>query len=486
MVAPTNPIREPHNASNGAGNIPTNFVAFGGRGVLLRRKVIPSLYYLHSRGTLPERFRVVGFSRRDWSDKQFQEYIREVIKEHTGASMPEESIQPFLKLFHFQKGTFEDAESYRALKGFFDTADKEWGLCSSKLFYLAIAPEYYEGILKHLASSGLTDPCDPEQGWTRIIAEKPFGIDLGTAKKIDELMGKLFKEEQIYRIDHYLAKEMLQNILTFRFANNLFEMQWGNSLIESIHIKLLERIGVEKRGPFYDGVGAFRDVGQNHLLQMLALVSMEHPESFNAGAVQKKRAEILEQLTIPSEGEMKTQTFRAQYKGYRDIEGVAPDSETETYFKIRASLSHPKWKGVPVVMEGGKRLGEPLKEIVITFKHPMPCLCPPGAHHKNEVIIRMEPREEILIEFWTKKPGFSFETEQRMFHYMMRDHVEHVPYVEEYARLLLDCVRGDQTLFISTKEIRAMWRFTDPILDAWHKAQVPLLTYTPDTSDVLE
>ena len=467
-------------------NIPTNFVAFGATGDLMRKKVIPSLYYLHTRGNLPERFRVVGFSRRDWSDEEFQTYIRGVIEEHTRVSIPDKDIQPFLKLFHFQKGTFEDAESYRSLKKFFDEADKKWGVCSSKLFYLAVAPEYYEGILQKLSDSGLTEPCDAEQGWTRIIVEKPIGIDSVTAKEIDELLGKLFKEEQIYRIDHYLAKEMLQNILTFRFANNLFEMQWGSKLIERIHIRLLERIGVEKRGPFYDGVGALRDVGQNHLLQMLALVTMEHPESFSAATVQKKRAEILNKLTVISAREMKSKTFRAQYKGYRDIEGVAPDSGTETYFKIRGELRTPKWKDVPIIMEAGKRLGEPLKEILITFKHPMPCLCPPGTHHKNEVIIRMEPREEILIEFWTKKPGFAFETEQRMFHYMLRDHIEHVPYVEEYAKLLLDCVRGDQALFISTEEIRAMWRFTDPILAAWQKNTVPLMMYEPDTREAAE
>ena len=474
MVAPTS-------------NIPTNFVAFGATGDLMRRKVIPSLYYLYTRGTLPERFRVVGFSRRDWDNKKFQHYIREVIEEHTGVSMPDEVIQGFLALFHFQQGTFEDAASYRALKEIFNRTDKEWKVCSSKLFYLAVSPEYYEGILKNLSGSGLTDLCGPGEGWTRVIVEKPFGVDLPTARSIDELLGKLFQESQIYRLDHYLAKEMLQNILVFRFANNLFEMQWGAKLIESIRITLLERIGVEKRGPFYDTVGALRDVGQNHLLQVLALVTMEHPQSFDAASVQKRRAEILETLKVLSKGEVKTHTFRAQYKGYRDIEGVAQDSETETYFKIRASLASPKWHGVPIVMESGKRLGEPLKEVVVTFKHPVPCLCPPGStHHKNEVIIRMEPREEILIEFWTKRPGFSFETEQRMFHYMLRDQSKHVPYVEEYAKLLLDAVRGDQTLFISTEEIRAMWRFTDPISAAWRENAVPLMMYEPDTKEASE
>jgi glucose-6-phosphate 1-dehydrogenase len=256
-------------------------------------------------------------------------------------------------------------------------------------------------------------------------------------------------------------------------------------MIESINIRLLEKIGVEKRGPFYDGVGAFRDVGQNHLLQMLALVAMDAPENFGAEEIQQKRAEILRCLKIPSARDIKEQTFRAQYEGYREIEGVARESNTETYFKVRGQLEHAKWRDVPIYLESGKRLGEAQKEIVITFRHPAPCLCPPGQpHHKNEVIIRMEPQEEILIEFWVKKPGFSFATERKEFRYLHREPKEHVPYVEEYAKLLLDCVRGDQSLFISTDEIRAMWRFTDPILQAWEKGATMLHTYAPDTKEI--
>ena len=468
-------------------NIPTIFAAFGATGDLMRRKVLPALFYSYKQGELPKMFKVVGFSRRDWSDEKFQAYVHEVLEEHAKKKLPEAELKPFLSLFKFQRGEFSDPASYQNLKQTFDECDKAWGVCSNKLLYLSVAPEFYEIILKEFAAVGLTAPCAPEEGWNHIIVEKPFGIDLQTAKQIDELLGKLFSEDQIYRIDHYLAKEMLQNILTFRFSNNLFEIPWGNELIESVHIRVLEKIGVEKRGPFYDGVGAFRDVGQNHLLQMLALVTMEHPETFEASAIQKKRAEILEALDIIPEVDMTKATFRAQYDGYRQIEGVAPDSQTETYFKVRATVSSPKWTGVPIVMESGKRLGRPLKEIVVTFKHPSPCLCPKnGPHHKNEVIFRMEPREEILIEFWSKKPGFTFETERREFSYMLREATEHVPYVEEYAKLLLDCVRGDQSLFISTEEIRAMWRFTDPILEAWQKNIVPLATYKPDTAEALE
>ena len=473
MVAPSN-------------NIPTIFAAFGATGDLMRRKVLPALFYSYQQNELPKMFRVVGFSRREWSHEEFQAFVKGVLEEHAGEKIADDVLLPFLALFQFQRGTFEDTESYAQLKQTFDACDKEWGVCSNKLFYLSVAPEYYELILGELAHSGLTDACAPGEGWTHVIVEKPFGMDAQTAKQIDELLGKLFTEDQIYRIDHYLAKEMLQNILTFRFSNNLFELAWGNKLIESIHIKVLEKIGVEKRGPFYDGVGALRDVGQNHLLQMLALVTMEHPESFDAVAIQKKRAEVLQSLDILSDDAIKKSTFRGQYDGYRDIEGVLPSSDTETYFKIRATMSSPKWAGVPMIMESGKRLGEPLKEIVVTFKHPMPCLCPPdGPHHKNEVIFRMEPREEILIEFWSKSAGFTFATERREFHYMLREQSAHVPYVEEYAKLLLDCIRGDQTLFIGTEEIRAMWHFTDPILDAWKRNVTVLETYKPDRKDIL-
>lgn len=469
-----------------AGNIPTIFAAFGATGDLMRRKVLPALFHAYKAGELPQLFTVIGFSRRDWNDDEFRAFVRQVVEDHAGMPVADDAILPFLSLFRFQRGHFDDPGSYVALKQAFTACDKEWGVCSNKLFYLSVAPEFYEVILRELAYSGLGDPCAPEEGWAHVIVEKPFGMDLTTAQEIDELLGKLFREDQIYRIDHYLAKEMLQNILTFRFSNNLFELSWGRDLIESVHIKVLERIGVEKRGPFYEGVGAFRDVGQNHLLQMLALVAMERPESFSASAIQEKRAEMLAALKIIPSEEMSAATFRGQYEGYRSIDGVAPDSQTETYFKVRATLDAPQWEGVPFVMESGKRLGDPLKEIVVTFRHPSPCLCPPGApHHKNEVIFRMEPREEVLIEFWSKKPGFDFQTERREFNYLLREPSVHVPYVEEYGKLLLDCIRGDQTLFISTDEIRAMWRYADPILYAWHTGAVPLEAYAPDRKDVL-
>lgn len=468
-------------------NVPTILAAFGATGDLMRRKVIPALYHLFEKNELPSLFRIVGFSRRDLTDETFRDFITATIEEHRHKKFAVSELASFLDIFRFQRGDFDEAASYVALKSTFDKLDAEWGLCSNKLFYLSVAPEFYETIFKQLSLSRLSEACAQGGGWTRVMVEKPFGVDTDTARTLDLLLAQYFEENQIYRIDHYLAKEMLQNILTFRFANNLFEAQWGNQLIESIRISMLEEIGVEKRGPFYDGVGAFRDVGQNHFLQILALVTMEHPASFDASVIQKKRAEILDTLTPLSEKQIRTSTIRAQYEGYRSIEGVSATSNTETFFKVRAELDHPKWRGVPITMEGGKRLGAAQKEIVITFKHPSPCLCPSdGPHHKNEVIIRLEPREEILIEFWSKTPGFSFATERREFHYMLREPMAHIPYIEEYARLLLDGIRGDQTLFISTDEVRAMWRFTDPILEAWQNDAVPLMMYAPDSKDILE
>lgn len=472
---------------NPSDNIPTILAAYGATGDLMRRKVIPALYYLYEKNELPTNFAVIGFSRRDLTDETFRDFVVTTISEHRGREFSRGSLASFLEVFRFQRGDFDESSSYAALKRTFDEMDKTWGLCSNKLFYLSVAPEFYETIFKQLTVSGLSEPCAPGGGWMRVMVEKPFGVDTKTARELDLLLSQYFEESQIYRIDHYLAKEMLQNILTFRFANNLFEMQWGSKLIESITISMLEEIGVEKRGSFYDGVGALRDVGQNHFLQILALLTMGHPESFDASMIQKRRAEILACLPSLSEKEIKHSTIRAQYDGYRAIDGVQPNSNTETFFKVRTYLDHPNWRGVPITMEGGKRLGSAQKEIRITFRHPQLCLCPPdGPHHKNEVLIRLEPREEILIEFWSKTPGFSFATERREFHYMLREPLAKVPYVEEYAKLLLDGVRGDQSLFISTDEVRAMWRFTDPILDAWDKDIVPLMVYTPDTKDILD
>lgn len=470
---------------NDSPKTPTILVIFGATGDLMAKKIMPALFHLFQKGALPTMFKVVGFSRQGFSSEDFRKHVFNSLTARKDVNV--KTCRDFCEFFSYQIGEFQKESDYLALSSSLNKIDEEWGVCSNKLFYLAVPPRFYENIFNHLALSGLTKPCSPEEGWTRIIVEKPFGNDLKTAKKLDDLLSKLFREIQIYRIDHYLAKEMLQNILAFRFSNNLFENDWGNQLIESIHIRLLEKIGVEDRGSFYDGVGALRDVGQNHLLQMLALVTMDYPGNFGADAIRKSRAKVLNFLEIPSTGEAQNNSFRAQYDGYQKISGVASDSETETYFKVRVFLSSPRWKGTPIFLESGKRLKDQRKEIEIIFKHPMPCLCPSdGIHYKNKLIIHLEPVEGITIRFWSKKPGLKMDIEERTFDFKFREAAKHVQYTEEYEKLLLDCIAGDQTLFVSSEEIKAMWKFIDPILEVWQKNQVPLNTYKPDTNDILK
>ncbi|MHB9002766.1 MAG: glucose-6-phosphate dehydrogenase [Coriobacteriia bacterium] len=463
---------------------PTILVVFGATGDLMARKIVPSIFHLYRQEQLPGHFRVVAFSRRDWSDETLRDHVRSILAEKYPDA---ESVKEFLGMFSYRRGTFEDAEAYEALAADAEAVSRQWGMCANKLFYLAVPPEHYATILHGLADGGLTAPCSLEEGYTRVLIEKPFGHDVESSKALDELLASLFREQQIYRIDHYLAKEMLQGILAFRFHNDLLESDWDRTAIERIDISLLETLGVEKRGAFYDGVGAFRDVGQNHLLQMLALVTMEQPESLEADAIRRARATLIQGLRPLSAHEVARDTCRAQYDGFREIPGVAPDSETETYFRLRTSMNGPRWAGVPVTLESGKRIGrEPLKRIVVTFRHRSPCLCGNGPHLRNRAVFTLEPNDMISLTFWAKKPGLDYEVEERAFEFALYEKTEKLQYVEEYSKLLHDAVLGDQTAFVSTDEVRAMWAFTDPVIDAWREGATPLETYAPDTLEAVE
>jgi len=478
--------------NNTTGGIaPTILIIFGATGDLIARKIAPALFYLYKAGKLPKMFCVVGVARRELTDETFREHLRESFAKYIGGQDGESDPTEFLTSFVYHRGLLEADECYVSLAERLKSIDEKWGVCTNKLFYLAVPPELYKGIFEHLAVSGLTVSCGgEEEGWTRVLVEKPFGSDLKTAAELDTLLGELFNEQQIYRIDHYLAKEMIQNILSFRFANNLFEDNWNSKHIERIDIRFFETLGVEERGAFYDGVGALVDVGQNHVLQMLALVTMERPRSYNAEAIREERARVLEHLVSMSEKDVAEKTFRAQYKGYTSIRGVNAQSTTETYFKVSASLDASRFKDVPITFEGGKRMGEVKKEIVITFKHPEPCLCPIGSevHYKNKVVVGLEPNEGITIQFWSKKPGLDFVMEERVFDFVLRKEKRGVQYVEEYEKLLLDCILGEQTLFVSTDEVKAMWRFIDPIVKTWKKGVdvIPLHIYAPDTNTIVE
>ncbi len=459
-------------------NTPTILIILGITGDLAKKKILPALEHLAGIGVLPERFEVVGFSRRPWQDEDLRDYVSSMLP----SAKPE-----FLEKLSYVQGTFENDASYEALATRLREIDDRWGVRSNKLFYLAVPPNVYEPILNHLSSSGLTEPYGEPEGWTRVLVEKPLGNDAQSAADLDKMLSRLFKEEQIYRIDHYLAKEMLQNVLIFRFTNDLFQSIWNKEHIERIEMRTLETMGVEERGPFYDAVGTLRDVGQNHLLQMIALMAMDYPERFESAMIRAKRAAILNKLLPPTPEEVRKETFRAQYAGYRDIKGVRPDSDTETYFRAVARLDHPLWQGVPIYLEAGKRLGEAKKEIVAVIRHASPCLCPRGEpHYEDRLIIRFEPREEILVQFWIKRPGLDFALEERTMEFHLRkDGERRAQYTEEYEKLLLDCIAGDQTLFVSSAEVAPMWRYTDAIRREWDKGAVPLHIYQPGTNDVL-
>jgi len=461
-------------------NIPSIFTIFGVTGDLAAKKIIPSLWHLFQRGRLPERLSVIGFSRREFSDKEFKDLILEAVKKHADSNIENKEIDSFFELFTYQAGTFEDTKAFQSLSDRIAETESGWNMCANKLFYLAVPPSSYEQIFKNFASVKLNAPCGGDLGWSRILIEKPFGTDLRSAQKLQSLLSTYFKEEQIYRIDHYLFKEIIQGIENFRFSNNLFENEWDNTRIERIDIRLLESIGVEDRGSFYDSIGTLRDVGQNHILTMLAAITMEYSASMNAREIRKNRATILETLRPWTEEIVRKETYRSQYLNYKDIRGVAQNSETETYFALKTELLHPRWSGIPIYMEAGKRMGESRKEIVLTLKHPEVCLfCEQGSHNPNRIVFRLEPNDEVVIHFWTKKPGFEKTLEERVLSFFLYEKETKVQYVEEYAKIINAAMEGDQTLFISSDEVLASWKFIHPIIKAWKQNLVPLTEYKP-------
>ncbi len=467
----------------GVSSIPTTLVVFGATGDLMMKKIVPSLYYLYKNKQLPKLFRVLGFSRRDLTDTSFKNHIFSILKKNRMAS-DKRKCKAFLELFHFQNGSFNKKSTYAALAKHLGNIDGEWNACANKLYYLAVPPKFMTPIIKNLEATGLHSPCGGEQGWARLIVEKPFGADASSAASLEKMLS-IFKQEQLYRIDHYLGKEMVQGILNFRFSNNLFEHNWSNKHIERIDISLLESLGVEDRGPFYESVGALRDVVQNHLLAVLSLLTMDNPGSFDPRAIRKAREKVLRELVLPTKQSIPLTSYRAQYKGYRSIQGVSARSRVETYCKIKTGINSSRWRGVPMYIEAGKRMGPPKKKVIVTFKHPRPCLlCPSGKHQHDQVIFSISPKEGISVSFWSKKPGLEMKLEKRTLDFMLYKSKAGMQYVQEYAKLLMDCISGDQTWFVSKKEVRAQWRVIDPIRRAWDSGVVPLKTYVPDSKDI--
>jgi glucose-6-phosphate 1-dehydrogenase len=466
---------------------PTIFVIFGITGDLAHRKLLPALLSLYVKKLLPPRFAIIGFSRRQFSREEFRELIRSNLNIQQG-QFNEEDIKHFLDHMTYEQGYFDSPIAYSRLADRLKKIDDAWGQCSNKLFHLSVPPNLYEGILKELANSGLTVPCDDLSGWTRVLIEKPFGNDIETAKSLDKLLGKLFKEEQIFRIDHYLAKEALQNIIAFRFTNPIFEALWSNEYIDKVHIKLYEKIGLEGRGAFYDPIGAIKDVGQNHMLQMLALVAMDQPKSMKSVDIRKERFKILSSLKKLTAKQVSNNLIRAQYNGYLNEKGVGQQSRTETYFLLNVKIDNKRWNGVPFYLENGKALSETKTEIDIYFKagniYKKGKKTKAGdVNEQNILTFRIQPDEGIKIKFFVKTPGYGFDTEPKTLKFKYSDVANFSVIKNDYERLINDAFIGDQTLFASTGEIMASWEYVTPILQNLDK--VPLNIYEKGASEVV-
>jgi len=457
-------------------------VIFGASGDLTQRKLVPALFDLYRKKLLPEGFAVLGVSRTSLTDTAFRNQIAESLTDHSAKTAADKTtIKNFLKRLHYLTIDTAKSEHYKKLNTRLKSLDAQYHVNGNFIFYLSISPSMYETIVDHLGTIDLQKSKRKDRSDKRIIIEKPFGCDLASALSLNKKLHKVFQEQQIYRIDHYLGKETVQNILVFRFSNGIFEPLWNRNYISHIEITAAETVGVEKRGKYYDGAGALRDMVQNHLLQVLTVIAMEPPSSFEAFAVRNEKVKVFQSLRPIQKSEVNQMVVRGQYTksqiqdeiipGYRDEEHVDPFSRTETYLAMKVFVENWRWGGIPFYIRTGKRLPTRVTEVVIHFK-PTPHIL---FQHKdqphtapNQLIIRIQPDEGILLTFGMKRPGAGSEVEKvnMDFHYSELGHPS-VP--DAYERLLLDCMWGDATLFARGDAVEACWQFIDPILQEWQE-----------------
>jgi glucose-6-phosphate 1-dehydrogenase len=464
-------------------------VIFGASGDLTARKLIPAILNLAQGGHLPNNFVVLGASRSEWTDEQFR---KSVITEsrHLGDDLKNKHkklISDFCdRLFYHELGSDQDSD-YGPLKQKIDDLNKTYKTDSNYIFYLSVPPSAHELISKNLHEQNLDDETD---GWKRLIVEKPFGYSLETAKNLNNILQQYFKESQIFRIDHYLGKETVQNLLVTRFANSIFEPLWNRNYIHHVEITNAESGGVEKRGGYYDKSGALRDMFQSHLLQIVALIIMEPPLSADAEEIRNEKLKALKSLRIMTDPEtLHKSTIRAQYvssvidgkkvKGYREEDDVDLNSMTETYAAIKFYVDNWRWADVPFYVRTAKRMPTKVTEVVIHFKTPHHQIFKDsGMNSKdNKLIIRIQPDEGILIKFGVKVPGQGFKVERANLDFYYSSLAEnHV--MEAYERLLLDAMQGDATLYARADEVEAAWAFVDPILEYWKNSEAKIYGYS--------
>jgi len=467
---------------------PTALVIFGATGDLARRKLLPALYNLAHEGALPERFGLVGNARSEMTDDAFREMAVASVREFSRRPPDEKVLAKLFSDVRYVTGSFDDDAVYEGLHRELDDLDGEAGLALNRCFYLSTAPMFFPVIVDCLGRHELAHRDDDAE--VRVIIEKPFGRSLEEARELNARVLSVFAEEQVFRIDHYLGKETVQNVLALRFANNMFEPLWNRNYIDHVQITASEDIGIGSRAGYYDSAGALRDLVQNHMLQLLSLLCMEPPVAFEADPVRDEKVKVLRAISAPTPADIPDMAVRGQYAsgtvsgetapGYLDEEGVPEDSTTETYAALRLEVHNWRWAGVPMYLRTGKRLARKVTEIAVTLK-PVPHVAFSGPEmstgvRPNVLVLTVQPNEGVSLSIGAKIPGtrMAIRTVNMEFLYGTA-FLSESP--EAYERLIIDAMRGDATLFTRNDEVEAQWRIIDPIIKAWHSAAGPLAQY---------
>jgi glucose-6-phosphate 1-dehydrogenase len=460
---------------------PNAMVIFGASGDLTARKLVPALYDLAAGRRLPMEFAVVGVSRLRMSHDEFREKLRGTLRKYHPTAISDDVWESFSRNIFYLPGDFREAGTYWDLKSFLKRLDRERGTEGNRAFYLASSPSFVSTIVERLGEAGMNE--GENGGWARLVVEKPFGWDLKSARDLNADIQRYFKERQIYRIDHYLGKETVQNIMALRFANSIFEPIWNRHYVDHVQITVAEDIGIGARGAFYEEAGAVRDIVQNHLMQVLCLTAMEPPVALEAESVREEKVKVLKAIRRFSEEEVGKFAARGQYArgwvwgeevpGYREEEGVPPDSTTETYAALELFVDNWRWAGVPFYVRTGKRLPKRATEIAIQFK-PTPHTLFAGAENRglesNVLVVRIQPEEGVSMRIGAKVPGAGFRVRSVSMDLLYGTaFLEEVP--EAYQRLLLDLMLGDPTLFIRADETEGAWEILDPVLRAWAESE---------------
>jgi len=480
---------------------PTSLVIFGGTGDLSHRKVLPALAQLWRTNLLPQDWMLVAVGRRPYDDETFRTEIGKALDEFSRVPLDADVASQFLERIVYHRGDFTDDGSFDRLTARLDDIDREHGTRGHRLYYLATQSSAFPLIVAQLGRCGLDHEVHGG-GWRRIVIEKPFGRDLDTAKRLNREVGKVFREAQVYRIDHYLGKETVRNLMVFRFGNGIFEPLWNRRYVDHVQITMAESIGIEERGAFYEETGATRDVVQNHMLQLMTLVAMEPPATFEADALRDEKVKILRAIPEPSRAEAARNVVRGQYgpgwvaaqavRGYREEDDVDAESETETFVAARFQIDDWRWSGVPFYLRAGKRLPKRATEIAIQFKDVPHRLFRESAADPdpNLLAIRIQPDEGILLRFGSKVPGLGLDirTVTMDFTYGSAFSVDSP---DAYETLLLDAMLGDASLFTRADEVEAAWAIATPIVDSWLDAPAPDFpnypagTWGPDAAEAL-